>query len=172
MVTQPQHERAETGSIRDIETIYREHYTRYLRFAVANLGTSARVVQISNATVSHGYWWRVSGRRRARRGASGCAAREERDGMRLRGSQNAGETVAGRRGTIGLLNPLRRVTRSHGLRLMWRSCGSGACWQRVPNGSGRRFGGSGLSGAGGTTSTPIPAASMSQYTLALERDAR
>ena len=38
MVTQPQHERAETGSIRDIETIYREHYSRYLRFAVANLG--------------------------------------------------------------------------------------------------------------------------------------
>jgi hypothetical protein len=25
--------------------------------------------------------------------------------MRLRGSQNAGDTVAGRRGTIGLLNP-------------------------------------------------------------------
>ena len=38
MVTQPQHERAETGSIRDIEAIYREHYPRYLRFAVASLG--------------------------------------------------------------------------------------------------------------------------------------
>jgi RNA polymerase sigma-70 factor (ECF subfamily) len=37
-MTQPQRELAETGSIRDIETIYREHYSRYLRFAVANLG--------------------------------------------------------------------------------------------------------------------------------------
>jgi DNA-directed RNA polymerase specialized sigma24 family protein len=35
---QPQRELAETGSIGDIETIYRAHYSRYLRFAVANLG--------------------------------------------------------------------------------------------------------------------------------------
>jgi RNA polymerase sigma-70 factor (ECF subfamily) len=39
---QPQHELAETGSIGDIETIYREHYSRYLRFAVANLGEVER----------------------------------------------------------------------------------------------------------------------------------
>ena len=38
----PQHELAETGSIGDIETIYREQYTRYLRFAVANLGDVER----------------------------------------------------------------------------------------------------------------------------------
>jgi len=37
-MTQPQHELAETGSIVDIEAIYREHYSRFLRFAVANLG--------------------------------------------------------------------------------------------------------------------------------------
>ena len=37
-MTQPQHELTETGSIVDIEAIYREHYSRFLRFAVANLG--------------------------------------------------------------------------------------------------------------------------------------
>src|SRR5688572_24182114 len=37
-MTQPQHELAETGSIVDIEAIYREHYAHFLRFAVANLG--------------------------------------------------------------------------------------------------------------------------------------
>jgi RNA polymerase sigma-70 factor (ECF subfamily) len=36
-MTQPHHE-TETGSIVDIEAIYREHYSRFLRFAVANLG--------------------------------------------------------------------------------------------------------------------------------------
>lgn len=41
MVT-PQHELAETVSIGDIETIYREQYSRYLRFAVANLGEVER----------------------------------------------------------------------------------------------------------------------------------
>jgi RNA polymerase sigma-70 factor (ECF subfamily) len=39
---QPQRELAETGSIGDIETIYRAHYSRYLRFAVANLGDVER----------------------------------------------------------------------------------------------------------------------------------
>jgi RNA polymerase sigma-70 factor (ECF subfamily) len=38
----PQHGPAETGSIGDIETIYREQYSRYLRFAVANLGEVER----------------------------------------------------------------------------------------------------------------------------------
>ena len=37
-MAQRQPERIETGSIADIETIYREHYSRFLRFAVANLG--------------------------------------------------------------------------------------------------------------------------------------
>ena len=37
-MAQAQPERTETGSIADIETIYREHYSRFLRFAVANLG--------------------------------------------------------------------------------------------------------------------------------------
>jgi RNA polymerase sigma factor (sigma-70 family) len=37
-MTQPQHELTESGSIVDIEAIYREHYSRFLRFAVANLG--------------------------------------------------------------------------------------------------------------------------------------
>jgi DNA-directed RNA polymerase specialized sigma24 family protein len=41
-VTQAQHEVAEQGSIGDIEAIYREHYSRYLRFAVANLGEIER----------------------------------------------------------------------------------------------------------------------------------
>jgi RNA polymerase sigma-70 factor, ECF subfamily len=37
-MTQPRHEPTETGSIVDIEAIYREHYSRFLRFAVATLG--------------------------------------------------------------------------------------------------------------------------------------
>ena len=37
-MTQPHHELTETGPIVDIEAIYREHYSRFLRFAVANLG--------------------------------------------------------------------------------------------------------------------------------------
>jgi len=41
-MAQPQPERIETGSIADIETIYREHYSRFLRFAVANLGEVER----------------------------------------------------------------------------------------------------------------------------------
>ena len=38
MVTQPQVKPAETGSIGDIEAIYREQHLRFLRFAVASLG--------------------------------------------------------------------------------------------------------------------------------------
>jgi RNA polymerase sigma-70 factor (ECF subfamily) len=38
VVTQPQREPAETGSIREIEAIYRAHYSHFLRFAVASLG--------------------------------------------------------------------------------------------------------------------------------------
>ena len=38
----PQHELAETGSIGDIESIYREQYSRYLRFAHPNLGDVER----------------------------------------------------------------------------------------------------------------------------------
>jgi len=41
-MTQLHHEPTETGSIADIEAIYREHYSRYLRFAVANLGEVER----------------------------------------------------------------------------------------------------------------------------------
>lgn len=37
-MTQPQHRATETGSIAEIEAIYSEHYSRFLRFAVANLG--------------------------------------------------------------------------------------------------------------------------------------
>jgi len=37
-MTQSQHETTETGSIAEIESIYRDHYSRFLRFAVANLG--------------------------------------------------------------------------------------------------------------------------------------
>ncbi|HEY7793466.1 MAG TPA: sigma-70 family RNA polymerase sigma factor [Gaiellaceae bacterium] len=37
-MTQPQHELTETGSIVDIEAIYREHYSLFLRFSVATLG--------------------------------------------------------------------------------------------------------------------------------------
>jgi RNA polymerase sigma-70 factor, ECF subfamily len=41
-MTQLQHESTETGSIADIEAIYREHYARFLRFAVASLGEVER----------------------------------------------------------------------------------------------------------------------------------
>jgi RNA polymerase sigma-70 factor, ECF subfamily len=42
VVTQPQHELTEAGSIVEIEAIYREHYSRFLRVAVANLGDVER----------------------------------------------------------------------------------------------------------------------------------
>jgi RNA polymerase sigma-70 factor (ECF subfamily) len=41
-MTQLQHELTKTGSIVDIETIYRERYSHFLRFAVANLGEVER----------------------------------------------------------------------------------------------------------------------------------
>ena len=41
-MTLPQDEPTETGAIGDLETIYREHYSRFLRFAVANLGDVER----------------------------------------------------------------------------------------------------------------------------------
>jgi RNA polymerase sigma-70 factor (ECF subfamily) len=37
-MTKSQRELAETGSIGDIEAMYREHHSRFLRFAVASLG--------------------------------------------------------------------------------------------------------------------------------------
>ena len=53
-MTQPQHELTETGSIVDIEAIYREHYSRFLRFAVANLGDARAFV------CRHHSWARVA----------------------------------------------------------------------------------------------------------------
>lgn len=41
-MTQPQHDLTDHGSIADIETIYREQYSRFLRFSVANLGDVER----------------------------------------------------------------------------------------------------------------------------------
>ncbi len=41
-MTQPQRTSTETGTIVDIEAIYREQYSRFLRFAVANLGDVER----------------------------------------------------------------------------------------------------------------------------------
>lgn len=37
-MTQPQHEPTEHASIDEIEALYRQHYSRFLRFTVANLG--------------------------------------------------------------------------------------------------------------------------------------
>ena len=37
-MTQPQHELTDATSIAEIEAIYREHHSRFLRFAVASLG--------------------------------------------------------------------------------------------------------------------------------------
>jgi RNA polymerase sigma-70 factor (ECF subfamily) len=41
-MTQPQRTSTETGSIVDIEAVYREQYSRFLRYAVANLGDVER----------------------------------------------------------------------------------------------------------------------------------
>ena len=41
-MTQPQHRVTDPGSIADIEAIYREHHSRFLRFAVANLSDVER----------------------------------------------------------------------------------------------------------------------------------
>jgi RNA polymerase sigma-70 factor (ECF subfamily) len=41
-MTQQQHEVTDPGSIADIEAIYREHHSRFLRFAVANLSDVER----------------------------------------------------------------------------------------------------------------------------------
>ena len=46
-MTRPQHQVAETGSIADIETVYREQYSRFLRFAVATSAMSSAVAMQS-----------------------------------------------------------------------------------------------------------------------------